>query len=107
MEERNNLIILYDYYQGLLTNKQKQYFELYYFDNLSLSEMSENLNISRNAIHKVLKNITNKLNFYEETLKIKAKSDKLKKITASINDKELQDKIKKIYEEDIWKIKYH
>lgn len=101
MEERNNLIILYDYYQGLLTNKQKQYFELYYFDNLSLSEMSENLNISRNAIHKVLKNITNKLIFYEETLKIKAKSDKLKKITASINDKELQDKIKKIYEEDL------
>ena len=63
MDERNNLIILYDYYGGLLSDKQKEYFEQYYFENLSLSEMAENLNISRNAIHKVLKNIA-KITFY-------------------------------------------
>lgn len=96
MEERNNLIILYDYYGGLLSDKQKEYFEQYYFENLSLSEMAENLNISRNAIHKVLKNITTKLYKYEEILKLKEKNQKLEKIVNTIPDKNIQNQIKKI-----------
>lgn len=96
MDERNNLIILYDYYGGLLSDKQKEYFEQYYFENLSLSEMAENLNISRNAIHKVLKNITAKLYKYEEILKLKEKNQKLEKIVNTIPDKNIQNQIKKI-----------
>ena len=96
MDERNNLIILYDYYGGLLSDKQKEYFEQYYFENLSLSEMAENLNISRNAIHKVLKNITIKLYKYEEILKLKEKNQKLEKIVNTIPDKNIQNQIKKI-----------
>lgn len=96
MDERNNLIILYDYYGGLLSDKQKEYFEQYYFENLSLSEMAENLNISRNAIHKVLKNITTKLYKYEEILKLKEKNQKLEKIVNTIPDKNIQNQIKKI-----------
>ena len=41
MENQVLLCILYDYYGELLTDKQKQYFKDYYFENLSLSEMSE------------------------------------------------------------------
>lgn len=96
MDERNNLIILYDYYGGLLSDKQKEYFEQYYFENLSLSEMAENLNISRNAIHKVLKNINTKLYRYEEILKLKEKNQKLEKIVNTIPDKNIQNQIKKI-----------
>lgn len=96
MDERNNLIILYDYYGGLLSDKQKEYFEQYYFENLSLSEMAENLNISRNAIHKVLKNINIKLHKYEEILKLKEKNQKLEKIINTIPDKNIQNQIKKI-----------
>ena len=48
---------LYDLYGKLLTDKQQEYFENYYFNNLSLSEMAENYGISRNAIHKQLKSI--------------------------------------------------
>ena len=56
MEEYNLYIIsLYDIYNSLLTDKQKLYFEDYYFNNLSLSEMSENYEVSRNAIHKQIK----------------------------------------------------
>ena len=40
MDKTIYLINLYDYYEGLLTEKQKEYFKDYYFDNLSLSEMS-------------------------------------------------------------------
>ena len=68
MDNRIYLINLYDYYGDLLTDKQKEYFEDYYFDNLSLAEISENNNISRNAIHKQLKEVTLKLENYEKKL---------------------------------------
>ena len=57
MEDRIYLINLYDYYGDLLTEKQKEYFESYYFANLSLSEISENTKVSRNAVHKQLKEV--------------------------------------------------
>ena len=59
MEERDYYIILYDLYSSLFSVKQKEYFEDYYFNNLSLSEISENVGVSRNAIHK---SITRKMN---------------------------------------------
>ena len=55
MEKREQLIILYDYYGELLSDDNKRYFEDYYFDNLSLAEISENYQISRNAVHKHIK----------------------------------------------------
>ena len=58
MKDRDYVIVLYDYYGELFNDKQKEYFEYYYFDNLSLQEISENLNISRNAIHKSLRKRT-------------------------------------------------
>ena len=61
MDEINNLIILYDYYGNLLTSSQQNYFVEYYFNNLSLSEISENLNVSRNAAHKQLRVACDKL----------------------------------------------
>ena len=64
MEERNYLIILYDFYGELLTDKQRMYFEDYYFNNLSLSEIAENLGVSRNAVHKQLKSSEEKLFFF-------------------------------------------
>ena len=80
MEERDLLIILYDYYESLLNDKQKEYFSLYYFDNLSLSEISENLSVSRNAVHKSLKAIESLLLDYEDKLKIYYKTKKIEKI---------------------------
>ena len=59
---------LFDYYGELLTNKQQAYFKDYYFDNLTLSEIAENENISRNAVHKQIKDAENKLKHYENIL---------------------------------------
>ena len=61
---------LFDYYGELLKEKQQEYFKYYYFDNLSLSEIADNLNLSRNAIHKQLKLIEEKLEFYDNKLKL-------------------------------------
>lgn len=86
---------LYDYYGELLTEKQREYFEDYYFKNLTLSEISENREISRNAIHKSIKEIENKLNHYENILKLYKKSKKIKELIKNI-DKETKKKIEEI-----------
>ncbi len=74
MEDRDYMIILYDFYGELFNQKQKEYFEDYYFNNLSLGEISDNLGISRNAIHKVIQGVCNKLLFYEEKLEMYKKN---------------------------------
>ena len=100
MEEYNLYIIsLYDIYNRLLTDKQKLYFEDYYFNNLSLSEMSENYEVSRNAIHKQIKEVNSKLEDFELKLKIKEKNIKLKELINKIDDSKLRLELEKIIEE--------
>ena len=70
MEDRVYLINLYDYYGKLLTEKQQNYFEDYYFDNLTMEEIAENDLVSKNAISKQIINIKEKLNYYESILKL-------------------------------------
>lgn len=96
MEDREYLIILYDYYGELLNDIQREYFEEYYFDNLSLAEISENDGKSRNAIHKCIKSSCNKLYEYEDKLKLFEKRKKLDNIIDKIEDKEVRDLLKEL-----------
>ncbi len=98
MKNRNDLIILYDYYGELLNEDNKKYFEDYYFDNLSLGEIAENSGISRNAVHKHIKSTESKLMFYEEKLKLYDKEKKLKLIISKIDNKELKEEIERIFD---------
>ncbi len=95
MEEHVYLINLFDYYSELLTDKQKKYFEDYYFSNLTLQEISENNDISRNAAFKQIKDACNKLKYYEDKLNLYEKAIKLKKIISSL-DEEVKEKIEEI-----------
>ena len=85
---------LFDYYGELFTDKQKEYFEDYYFNNLTLQEIADNNNISRNAVHKILKDMIKKLDYYESKLNLYGNK---KKIEAII--KNLDSNIKKQIEE--------
>ena len=76
---------LYDYYKELLTDKQRIYFEDYYQNNLTLSEMADNYDVSRNAIHKQLKDTIKILENYETKLKL---CDKMNKIVDLVKDDE-------------------
>ena len=89
------LTILYDYYGELLTNKQKLYFEDYYFSNLSLQEIAENNNVSRNAVHNSLKDIISKLKYFEDKLKLYEKSKEINKLIENIDD-DIKNKIKEL-----------
>ena len=96
MEKRDYMVILYDYYSELFNEKQKKYFQDYYFNNLSLGEISDNINISRNAIHKVIKNMEDKLLFYENNLKLYSNSIILKDIIKKIDDEKIKDELERL-----------
>ena len=87
MDNQIKMNQLYDYYSELLTDKQKLYFEDYFFNNLSITEMSENYNVSRNAIHKQIKEIEIKLNYYEDKLNLLNKANKINKIISKLDEK--------------------
>ena len=87
---------LYDYYKDLFTDKQKMYFEDYYFNNLSLAEIGENYGVSRNAVHNQLKIIENKLEEYERILNLYEKKNKIIEIFSDKIDNSIMDKIKRI-----------
>lgn len=99
MEEVNYLVILYDFYSELLNDKQREYFEDYYFNNLSLGEISENVGLSRNAIHKSIKMVEDKLYFYEEKLGLYRKRKKLEDILKDLDDDNIKSKINDLYQE--------
>ncbi len=71
---------LFDLYEVLLTSKQKVYYKEYYFNNLSLKEISEKYDVSRNAVYKQVKNVKEILEDYEKKLKLRKKQEKIEKI---------------------------
>lgn len=87
---------LYDLYGDLLTEKQRSYFEDYYFHNLSFSEMAENYEVSRNAIFKQIHIVVDKLKEYEEKLNLYKKNKKLRNIIENISDNHLKEELNEL-----------
>ncbi len=69
---------LFSIYRELLTEKEQNIFSLYYEENLSLSEIAENLQITRSAVGNTVKIVEKKLEEYEKKLHILAKNELLK-----------------------------
>jgi len=80
------LNILFDYYGELLTDKQQEIFQDYYFDNLTMQEIADNNEVSKNAVHKTLNTIINKLEYYEEKLKLYDKSLKIRDLVSDLDE---------------------
>lgn len=89
---------LFDCYSNLLTEKEKDSFKDYYEEDLSLQEIAENNSVSRSAIHKTIRTVEEKLDFYEKNLKLCELIDKLKKLEAENNMTELKKGISEILE---------
>ncbi|MCL1924971.1 MAG: DNA-binding protein [Defluviitaleaceae bacterium] len=79
MGDREKTTKLYDIYGKLLTEKKKEIFELYYHEDLSMSEIAEKQNITAQAVKDHLKNAINTLEEYEEKLGFLKKNDKIRK----------------------------
>lgn len=82
--------ILFDFYGKLLSKKQYSAIELYYIHDLSLGEIGEELNISRQGVHDTLKRAEQKLYKFEKDLglikKFNASHDSLRKIISISQD---------------------
>ena len=48
------MTMLFDFYGELLTERQREFFDLYYNEDLSLSEIAENSGISRQGVRDVI-----------------------------------------------------
>ena len=68
LEKKQRVNLLMDCYEDLLTNKQREYLSYYYDEDLSLSEIAEELDVSRNAVYDNLKRAVNALEDYEKKL---------------------------------------
>lgn len=105
MFEKNlNISLLLDFYGDILSERQKEMLDLYYNDDLSLSEIAENYNISRQGVRSILKkgenilvNMEEKLHLAQRFSVVQEKSNKianeLEKISKQINDKDILAKI--------------
>ena len=68
MDKKVTISMLWQIYGNLLTEKQNEYINYYYNQDLSLSEIAENNNITRQAVRDILKKGEKKLFEYEEKL---------------------------------------
>ena len=94
LERRAYLILLFDFYGALLTEKQKSMFDLYYQWDLSLGEIAEQQKISRQAVYDIIRRSEKALEEYEEKLELVKKfqdnKEKLQKALELIDKLENQ-----------------
>ncbi|MDW0111807.1 putative DNA-binding protein [Sporosarcina saromensis] len=73
LEKTTRVNFLYDFYQTLLTEKQRVYMQLYYLDDLSLGEIAEEYNVSRQAVYDNVRRTEAMLEDYENKLNLFSK----------------------------------
>ena len=89
---------LFEIYSDLLTQKERENFKDYYFEDLTLSEIADNKNVSRAAVQKMIKNVLDKLNYYESKLHIYKNNKKLDDCLSLNNINEIKNIINDILE---------
>lgn len=110
MEEKVKISMLCQFYGKLLTKKQYEFINDYYNNDLSLSEIAENNNITRQAVRDIIKKGEKKLFEYEEKLqfmkrtlnqekKIEKALAELTKIQKDYSDKQIANVLETIKKE--------
>ena len=95
MKEREYLLSLYEIYSNLLTDKERSYFEYYYFEDYSLQEIADNNEVSRAYVGKYLNGISNKLINYEKSLNLYDKNNKIREVIKDL-DESVKSKIEEL-----------
>ena len=110
MEEKVQISMLCQLYGKLLTEKQYEFIDDYYNNDLSLSEIAENNDITRQAVRDIIKKGEKKLFEYEEKLmfmkrtlnqekKIEKALSELTKIQKNYSDKQIASVLESIKKE--------
>ncbi len=100
MDKNIKISLLLEIYGALLTEKQQDLLDLYYNQNLSLSEIAGDVEITRQGVRKVLVDGEKKLLNYESKLHIlekKLRNDKIiEEILKETEDIQVKEKIKQL-----------
>ncbi len=88
VEDTLRLNMLFDAYGKLLSKGQNEIMKCYLFDNFTVSEIAENLNVSRQSVKDSITKAQKKLEFYEAQIgyvaKVEALSKEIKKLKNKI-----------------------
>ena len=96
MQKREYVLALYEIYKKLLTELEQKYFEYYYFEDYSMQEIADALNVSKANVGKFINKIEVKLSKFEDSLNIYDTNNKLKELIKDLDDKELKSKIEEL-----------
>ena len=106
MEKFVEQTLLYDFYGELLTERQQQVYESVVLEDYSLSEVAEDLGISRQGVHDMIKRCNHTLEEYETRLHlvekflcIRKQVQKIKELAVGYNAGEITEISNKILEE--------
>lgn len=80
LEKTTRVNFLFDFYQSLLTPKQRNYMELYFLEDYSLGEISETFDVSRQAVYDNIRRTEMMLEEYEKKLLLFDKFSKRQKL---------------------------
>lgn len=97
--------LLIDFYGNLLTQKQLEYLIDYFFNDLSLSEIAENNEISRVAVFDSIKKSKKELEQFEIKLKFIKRYNARLKLYEELSDENLKKKLLETEIEQLWKTK--
>ena len=96
MEKIVEQSLLYDFYGDLLTEHQKDIYEGYILENLSLAELAESSGISRQGVHDLIKRVEGTLRGYEEKLHLVEKFLHIKEEVQKIQKSDSLEQTKQI-----------
>lgn len=85
MEQKVERAYLYDFYGELLNARQREIYEDFIFNDLSLGEIAEERGITRQGVHDMVKRCTKTLEGYEEKLHLVQKFLHTKQRVAEIH----------------------
>ncbi|MDG4655907.1 putative DNA-binding protein [Ectobacillus antri] len=86
LEKTTRMNYLFDFYQSLLTPKQRSYMSLYYLDDYSLGEIAEEFEVSRQAVYDNIKRTEAMLEEYEDKLLLLKKFQDRKLLLVKLKD---------------------
>ena len=85
MNGRERILVLFDCYSRVLSSRQRDALDLYYNEDLSLAEISENCGITRQGVRDAIKHAIETLKSLEASLGFCARSESISQLAARIS----------------------
>ncbi|OMF37401.1 DNA-binding protein [Paenibacillus sp. FSL H8-0548] len=84
LSKTTRINLLFDFYELLLTEKQRTFLKYYFHDDFSLGEISAEFGISRQAVYEHIKRAEQMLESYESKLGLLVKHESISLLTAQL-----------------------